>query len=58
MLHGVRGGTTGSRQRVTVSRIGARGSFVVNLVEISARLSGRYHCGLDRSAWIWADAPD
>jgi hypothetical protein len=30
-----------------------RQSYVINLVGHSARLSGRYHCGLDRLAWIW-----
>jgi hypothetical protein len=34
------------------------GSYVNHLVGNSARLSGRYHRGLDRGAWIWADASD
>jgi hypothetical protein len=33
-------------------------SYVIDLVGNSARPSGRYHCGLDRRAWIWTDAPD
>jgi hypothetical protein len=32
--------------------------YVIDLVDNSARLSGHYHCGLDRLAWIWIAAPD
>jgi hypothetical protein len=43
---------------IAVWRSGRRGSYVNGVVGNSARLSGRYHCGLDRRAWIWADASD
>ena len=33
-------------------------SYAINLGGNRTRLSGRYHCGLDRRAWIWADASD
>jgi hypothetical protein len=33
-------------------------NYVNDLVGNSARLSSRYHCGLDRRAWIWANASD
>jgi hypothetical protein len=43
---------------IAVWRTGRRGSYVNDMVGNSARLSSRYHCGLGRRAWIWADAPD
>jgi len=43
---------------ITVWRTGRRGSYVNDMVGNSAGLSSRYHCGLGRRAWIWADAPD
>ena len=33
-------------------------SYVNRVGGIGARFSGRYHCGLDRRAWICTDAPD
>ena len=33
-------------------------SYVNRVVVIGARFRGRYHCGLDRRAWICTDAPD
>jgi hypothetical protein len=43
---------------IAVWRSGRRGSYVNDMVGNRAHLSGRYHCGLDRRAWIWADALD
>ena len=43
---------------IAVWRSGRGESYVNDMVGNRARVSGRYHCGLDRCTWIWTDAPD
>ena len=45
-------------RNIAVWRSGRGESYVNRVGDNGARLSGRYHCGLDRRAWIWAHASD
>jgi hypothetical protein len=58
VTHGDRYTIGGPTQAILLFGDQDAGSYVNGVVGNSARLSGRYHCGLDRRAWIWADASD